>query len=87
MSYDVGRVLCSTAVKCRVIVTWDALRGIPYLKMGSGLSQPPQKFKEFDNATENLTRAARVQKRDRELNSWPEVPLALLSLQADKSYI
>ena len=64
MSYVVGRVLCSPAVRCRVIITWDALRGIPCLKMGSGQSRlPKKKLKEFDHATKNLIPAARVQKK------------------------
>ena len=69
MSYVVGRVLCSPAVRCRVIITWDALKGIPCLKMGSGPSRPPKKFKEFDNATENVFRATRATKREKKLNS------------------
>ena len=63
MSYVVGGVLCSPAVRCRVIIMWDSLRGILCLKMGYGPLRSPKKLKEFDNATQNLTRAARVQKK------------------------
>ena len=60
---------------------WKALRGIPCLKMGSGQSQPPKKLKEFDNATENLTCTARVQKKETE--NLTQGPKSYLSAHHD----